>query len=1032
MTAKQLPAVRKFNPGLFQADDEVIAQFAVRKVEFKILLEIVKENICSSTCQHVLIVAPRGRGKTMLLARLAAECRIDSSLSGRVIPVRLMEENYEISTLADFWLEALIHLAHELAEIHPDTSLELKASHSDLKSRWQEREIAERARAAFMRSADRLDLHLVLMVENLQALIENVDEIFGWGLRHALQTEPRLSLVASATSRFRALDDMEHAFFELFRPIHLEPLDTKSCHELWKALGGGERLESEVEPVRILTGGSPRLIAIIASFASHLSLDYLLEEIVALIDEHTEYFRSHLEGMPNVERRVYLALVDLWRPSTTSEIAARASLGIRTVSTMLGRLTNRGAIAFSGTRKKRIYSAVEGLYCIYYKLRRERGSAQIVRDLIRFMRLVFSEREQREILGAVSSKSLKNQALLQGLKLAIADEPKLASLLPNGSSAKEGSSSSFDARNEREIFFKRIARSFENREFGQVVNLADQALKKWKPSDNPSDTEHVAQVLVKKAQAHVRLAQFSEARSASLKAIQRYSGKSQPEITELIIIVRTVKFVADFLDGNADAVEESSWDLHSQTHPVPSKSFSLVINEMIGTAYVLMFQKKMKLGSCLIDEIIRWLTESDDCTNRFFIALCITIRASAQLLMKLHEDSIESSDRVIIQFGEDLRSGTKVAVAYAHRLRALALSEMGQNAEAIETCERAVNSYGEDAEDLVRSQVIHTLDIKAHELEKMGRVEEAMAVLDYVEERYGEDPGAAVQLAVAVSLAKKVAALVRMRRFSDAIANADSIDARYRNELELHAQRPVTVSMVEEGIILSLKYGVDSLEGSVSFALSNRVQAEVRSGEVGSASATCDDIKRRFGRSSNSDAQNSVASAILELARALVNLGRAEAALRECKELEAMFDGINGSYLDQTRRGVKWIRIKSYTILGDLSSTTAEARSAFSEYDFTNEKDIKELLLLTVDAVACGVPEKVLLTAFADDQSRLNQIAPLVVALKQRVGDLVREPVEVVAVAEGVQKMIEVQKAQYGKLKISLPSAAEPGVKQLH
>ena len=411
MTAKQCPAVRKFNPGLFQTDDEVIAQFAVRKVEFKILLEIVKENICSSTCQHVLIVAPRGRGKTMLLARLAAECRTDSSISGRVISVRLMEENYEISTLADFWLEALIHLAHELEETHPDTSSELKASHSDLKSRWQEREIAERARTAFMRSAERLDLHLVLMVENLQALVENVDEIFGWGLRHALQTESRLTLVASATSRFRALDDMDHAFFELFRPMHLEPLDTKSCHELWKALGGGERLESEIEPVRILTGGSPRLIAIIASFASHLSLDHLLEELVALIDEHTEYFRGHLEGMPNVERRVYLALVDLWRPSTTSEIAARASLGIRTVSTMLGRLLNRGAIEFDGTGKKRIYSAVEGLYCIYYKLRRERGSAQIVRDLIRFMRLVFSERELQEILEAANSKSLNNRGI---------------------------------------------------------------------------------------------------------------------------------------------------------------------------------------------------------------------------------------------------------------------------------------------------------------------------------------------------------------------------------------------------------------------------------------------------------------------------------------------------------------------------------------------------------------------------------------------------------------------------------------------
>ena len=59
MTAKQTATVRKFNPGLFQTDDEVMAQFAVRKVEFKKLLEIVKENISSSTCQHVLMLRPR-------------------------------------------------------------------------------------------------------------------------------------------------------------------------------------------------------------------------------------------------------------------------------------------------------------------------------------------------------------------------------------------------------------------------------------------------------------------------------------------------------------------------------------------------------------------------------------------------------------------------------------------------------------------------------------------------------------------------------------------------------------------------------------------------------------------------------------------------------------------------------------------------------------------------------------------------------------------------------------------------------------
>ena len=354
MNEPQLPTVREFNPGLLQPDREVIAQYAVRNVELETVLRILQENLDSPSCQHVLVVAPRGRGKTMLLARLAAELRTHEECSRRFLPVRFMEESHEVFSLADFWLEALFYLANEIAAVDPELSRELRASHADLKSRWRERELADRARSAVMNAGELLDRHLVLMVENLQALPDAVDDDFGWGLRQALQTEPRLTLVATATSRFEALDDAGHAFYELFRVLCLNPLDAGSCRRLWQAVGGDERTEREIEPIRILTGGSPRLLVIVARFARHFSLHRLMEELVTLIDVHTEYFRSYLDGMPNVERRVFLALVDLWRPSTAGEIADRASLDVRTVSTMLGRLVDRGAILSEGSRGKRL------------------------------------------------------------------------------------------------------------------------------------------------------------------------------------------------------------------------------------------------------------------------------------------------------------------------------------------------------------------------------------------------------------------------------------------------------------------------------------------------------------------------------------------------------------------------------------------------------------------------------------------------------------------------------------------------------
>ena len=68
---------------MFQSDQEVMDQFVVRNRELDTVLEILQGNIESPSCQHVLVVAPRGRGKTILLARAAAELRTER----RVFPI---------------------------------------------------------------------------------------------------------------------------------------------------------------------------------------------------------------------------------------------------------------------------------------------------------------------------------------------------------------------------------------------------------------------------------------------------------------------------------------------------------------------------------------------------------------------------------------------------------------------------------------------------------------------------------------------------------------------------------------------------------------------------------------------------------------------------------------------------------------------------------------------------------------------------------------------------------------------------------
>ena len=135
-----------------------------------------------------------------------------------------------------------------------------------------------------------------------------------------------------------------------------------------------------------MTGGSPRLLAILARFGAGLSFSELMAGLLDLIDDHTEYFRSHIEALPAQERRVYLALADLWKPAPAREIADRARLDTSQCSAQLARLAGRGAVEVTGgSPRRKLYYLTERLYNIYYLMRRASGPAPLIEALVRFM-----------------------------------------------------------------------------------------------------------------------------------------------------------------------------------------------------------------------------------------------------------------------------------------------------------------------------------------------------------------------------------------------------------------------------------------------------------------------------------------------------------------------------------------------------------------------------------------------------------------------------------------------------------------------
>ncbi|MBK9262324.1 MAG: hypothetical protein IPM54_21285 [Polyangiaceae bacterium] len=371
--------IMKNNPAFLERD-ELIRGCVVRHADLSLLIERLHEH-GDGPCQHILVIGPRGMGKTTLVLRVVADVECDPTLAKKWYPIVFSEESYEVATAAELWLEAVGHLGRQTGDQR------WLSAYRDLKSERDERRLYERALGRLMDFADEQGKKLLLVVENLNMILgEQLSADDGWTLRHTLQNEPRIMLLATATSRFDEIDNADKAMYDLFWTFDLAPLNKDECRTVWRSLTGHELSGDRIRPVEILTGGSPRLVSILASFASEMSLRELMGNLAHLVDEHTSYFKSNLESLPVAERKAYVTLADLWSPSTAREVAEAARIDVNKASALLHRLMQRGAVGEVSKEGRTIrYQVTERLYNIYHLMRKHGGEESRVHAVVEFM-----------------------------------------------------------------------------------------------------------------------------------------------------------------------------------------------------------------------------------------------------------------------------------------------------------------------------------------------------------------------------------------------------------------------------------------------------------------------------------------------------------------------------------------------------------------------------------------------------------------------------------------------------------------------
>ena len=1037
--------IRKFNPGTFQSDEELVDQFVVRNRELGIVLDVLRGNIESSSCQHVLIVAPRGRGKTMLLARVAAELRTDDALSERLLPVRFMEESQEIFSVGDFWLEALFYLAREQVVRDSAVSQELRDVHAALAADWHGRELEARARAAVLQTADRLGKQLVLMVENLQSLCRDGDGDFAWKLRKALQSEPQIILLATATSRFKELDDAGHAFFELFRTVRLEPLDTGECRRLWQMVSGDEVTERGIRPLQILTGGNPRLLIIIGEFAQHRSLRQLMEELVKLVDEHTEYFRGHLEVFAKTERRVYLAVIDLWRPSTTGEIATRARMDVRAVSALLGRLVERGVAIVEGSGKKRMYAAAERLYSIYYKLRRERDEAAVVRNLIHFMAAFYSVDELGEMSGKLSAKAAQWPAIRKGIEQAIAESPRIARIFDSGAplpSVRLSDRFAESGGGHVQRILNALTAAAQEGKSDKVIEIADRFLASCGLDSTQAPDDLTASVILLKAFAHERRGEAKMAIDACHRVIEFAEDSKEFNLQLPIAIALVCQGNIQGKLGQSRCAIASCDDAIGRFGDSDDSELQVhAAMAFVNKAFVLEQLGDYDAAIATADETAERFGDNDTREVQASVASALGLKHEALKQLGRVESAIASLDDLVERYGNSNAPELQKQVAMALVAKGHALSELGETRSEIATLDDVVVQFESCDSPGIQSYVASAMIAKGIALQRLGEIRAAITTYDDVADCYASSDQPELRMRSAMALVNKGAALTDLGDMQTAIATFDDVLERIEGSDLPEIQEGIARTLVNKGIahdqfsqhelaISTFDEAIERFEGkdipelqeAVARALSRRGLAQNHLRDSQAAIDTWREMLGRFGNTGAPELQAQIVEALANMAATQVAIGHMEDALHTCNELEQRLDSLSSDNKILFWWWVKWSRTKALLAQGNDRAAMAEFRfmcAAFvSDHDFM----LHQMLDCVCELVAAGIIERDLVEVLTGNQEKADALQPLIVALRQRGGEVIRAPSEILEVAADIRARIDERVATDSSARVAAPA----------
>ncbi|MDH3601105.1 MAG: ArsR family transcriptional regulator, partial [Candidatus Tectomicrobia bacterium] len=374
------------------------AIFVQREALLDNVLERISESATTGNKHQVLLIGPRGFGKTHFVSLLRHRVSQNKALSRKLCIAWLNEDETTTS-----FLQLLLRMYRALSETYPDEfAPKMIEDLFDLPPAETERQLKEILIEAFA------DKTMLLIVENLDALFDGLRDAGQKQWRSFLQEHPITCTVATTQQLFAGVSRRESPFFGFFDPIHLKPLSVDEASQLLLKIaeqGDDKDLQhylrtpegrSRVRALHHLAGGNHRVYIVLSDFITRDSLDELVGPFEKMLDELTPYYQERMRWLSAQQRQIVEFLCARTAPCPVKEIARHLFAAENTIGGQLKKLRDLGYVISTARGRESLYELTEPLMRLSCEVKENRREP--IRLIVDFLRIWYRPADLTERL----------------------------------------------------------------------------------------------------------------------------------------------------------------------------------------------------------------------------------------------------------------------------------------------------------------------------------------------------------------------------------------------------------------------------------------------------------------------------------------------------------------------------------------------------------------------------------------------------------------------------------------------------------